>query len=78
MPVPPCKGCPDRKLIELSDGRVTRCHSTCEKYLKYRDELDKVNAEIRKESWLRGLDIENCARKSRRKHLPVHYGKEEI
>lgn len=75
---PPCKGCPDRKLIELPDGRTTRCHSFCEKYKAYRAELDKINAEIRKESWLNGLDAESYKRKMARKHLPKHYGKEEI
>jgi hypothetical protein len=30
----PCKDCPNRKV---------GCHSTCEKYLDYRKEVDKIN-----------------------------------
>lgn len=33
---PPCKGCPDRREL---------CHATCERYLAYREERDRLNAE---------------------------------
>lgn len=37
---PPCKDCLNRK---------AGCHSTCEKYLVYRRELDKLNEIINKQ-----------------------------
>jgi hypothetical protein len=33
---PPCKDCPDRHEL---------CHATCERYLAYREERDRLNAE---------------------------------
>lgn len=33
---PPCKDCP---------GRRELCHATCERYLAYREERDRLNAE---------------------------------
>lgn len=33
---PPCKDCPDRREL---------CHATCERYLAYREERDRLNAE---------------------------------
>ena len=35
---PPCKGCPDR----TADPN---CHTSCESYLAYREERDRLNAE---------------------------------
>ena len=34
----PCKNCPNRHEL---------CHMTCEKYLKYREERDRMNEERR-------------------------------
>lgn len=33
---PPCKDCPDRHEL---------CHATCKRYLAYREERDRLNAE---------------------------------
>ena len=45
---PPCKDCPDRQV---------GCHSTCEKYLLYKSELDKIKDSIQRER-----DFENLVR----------------
>lgn len=41
-----CKDCPDRKIL---------CHSTCEKYKKYREEIEYAN----KQRQLKGMFTEN-------------------
>ena len=51
MPVSsPCKGCSDKCM---------GCHSDCEKYLSFREELDEYNEAIRKNK-----DISNGFRES--------------
>lgn len=35
----PCRYCVDK--------RTATCHSTCEEYIEWRDELDEINAVIR-------------------------------
>lgn len=39
----PCKGCAPPK-------RNPGCHSKCDEYIKWKSELDKLNAKIRKEN----------------------------
>lgn len=39
MPTNPCKDCEERHL---------RCHSDCERYKAYREEWERITAEIRK------------------------------
>lgn len=47
-PTAPCKDCPDR---------TVKCHSTCERYLTFRKNLDKWNNEYKKK---RSLDFNEC------------------
>ncbi len=39
----PCLNCPDRKII---DGKT--CHSTCKKYLEFKNENEKIREEKNK------------------------------
>lgn len=41
MKQPPCKGCNDRNM---------GCHSTCKKYLDWKNEVDALNKEINKQN----------------------------
>lgn len=52
---PSCKDCPDRKIL---------CHSTCEKYKKYREEIEYAN----KQRQLKNMFTENniCKRHDRK------------
>lgn len=47
---PPCKDCPDRKV---------GCHSTCQRYLDFRKEVDRVNKIKFKEEEQRRLIAEH-------------------
>ena len=42
----PCKGC------TVETGRSPTCHSTCKRYIEWRQELDKFNATLRKQKEL--------------------------
>ena len=56
MTNPGCKGCTDRYVTEHSN-----CHATCEKYLKWQEERQKVLIEKHKEKELDGalIDMRN-------------------
>lgn len=42
----PCKNCPDRRAGE----RETDCHTDCEAYRKYREEIQKAHVFLMKEN----------------------------
>lgn len=46
-PNPPCKGCKDRS-VKTVDGKVVRCHSTCEKYKAFEAERRKILDDVNK------------------------------
>lgn len=46
--VPSCKDCPDRKIL---------CHATCEKYKKYREEIDYINKQKQLETMFRENNV---------------------
>ena len=56
MTNPGCKGCTERYVTEHSN-----CHATCEKYLKWQEERQKVLIEKHKEKELDGalIDMRN-------------------
>ena len=56
MTNPGCKGCTDRYVTEHSN-----CHATCEKYLKWQEERQRILIEKHKEKELDGalIDMRN-------------------
>lgn len=57
----PCKDCEDREI---------GCHSKCEKYKKFRDDVDASNEARRKETFAESYRIKSCIsmkKKRRRK-----------
>ena len=44
-----CYQCKDRFVKKQEDGRTISCHSTCDKYIAYRKELDEFNADMLKQ-----------------------------
>ena len=56
MTNPGCKGCTERYVTEHSN-----CHATCEKYLKWQEERQRVLIEKHKEKELDGalIDMRN-------------------
>lgn len=44
----PCKDCPDR-FVKVVDGKVVRCHSTCQKYLDAKEKHYMAAEVINKE-----------------------------
>lgn len=44
----PCKDCPDR-FVNVVDGKVVRCHSTCQKYLEAKKNHSVTSEAINKE-----------------------------
>ena len=46
-----CKNC---KQPERHPG----CHSTCEYYIEWKKEHDKIEAEIKKQKWLNNISIQ--------------------
>jgi hypothetical protein len=58
-----CKDCTDRHI---------NCHSTCERYKAWREELDKRNEKIRevknRENDIRNYEVEFCRKNKRRKN----------
>lgn len=61
-PKSPCRDCPDRAVL---------CHSTCEKYIAYRNKQDDYNELVRE-----GRDFENmkyvCDRRSQEIKKKLH------
>ena len=43
----PCLNCKDRKIIE-QEGKITRCHSWCNKYKEYEGKLKNRKEQISK------------------------------
>ena len=55
-----CYQCQDRH-ITTEGGRTLTCHSTCDKYKKFRKELDEFNAEKNRIAFIEnGLDAQKC------------------
>lgn len=44
-----CHNCPDRFIKEVN-GKIVRCHSSCEKYKKQKERFEKIREEERKEA----------------------------
>ena len=54
----PCKDCEDRKTY-IEDGKVFTCHSSCDKYLKFKELIDKRNKKARDEAFARNVTYES-------------------
>jgi hypothetical protein len=42
----PCKGCTDRW---IDTETLTRCHSSCSKYVEYKKRIDDINNQLKEE-----------------------------
>lgn len=67
--IAPCKDCPDR----TTGDRVTDCHTTCEKYLAFRAEREKINQARKEDSQARTTSLEGMWRM--KKNPPHNHGK---
>ena len=58
----PCKDCEERKTY-TKNGKVITCHSSCEKYLKFKEKIEMRNKKARDESFARSITYETmmCA-----------------
>jgi hypothetical protein len=56
----PCRGCTDREYL---------CHSSCQKYLAFKDFKDKVRQRMQKENDLNHAVVESIERLHKAKNL---------
>ncbi len=66
-PVPPCKGCKDRVREDPERG-LKDCHDRCDKYIEFREALDRYTAEINR---LKGEVKVPEARPWIKRHKPI-------